>query len=548
MSAAAEKLFYILPNSALPAGADASVLGSKAWGLTRLARQGLRVPPAFVLGTAVCRDYLASGGQLSAEIRGMLRAGLGRLSEATGQQFGGLRRPLLVAVRSGAPVSMPGMMDTLLNVGLCEQNLAGFLRSTGNPRLVRDCYRRLVRDFTTVVRGGAAAPFEALLERRCRKEGLASAHELDSAGLADVCNQALETAIAISGRAFPQEPMEQLEQAVEAVFRSWHSERARHYRRLNGIDDSTGTAVTIQAMVFGNSGNSSGAGVGFTRDPATGKNELYIDFLFNAQGEDVVSGRHAMHDAARLAQQLPVVAQELQRLKPLLEEEFGDMQDFEFTVGDGRLYLLQTRAGKRAPWAAVRIATDMVREGQIGPAEGLTLLRGCDLQSLERTRLADPGGREPLATGVAASIGVAAGVLAFDSRRAVALAAQGKPVILARREIETTDIEGIAAATGILTAAGGRTSHAAVVARQLGKVCVVGCTQLAFEPNGGGCSVAGTPLREGEPVTLDGDSGGIYRGILPVVRERPERELAEIAAWREAGSPTSGRCALEMSG
>ncbi|HVN44401.1 MAG TPA: PEP/pyruvate-binding domain-containing protein [Steroidobacteraceae bacterium] len=526
-----DSLFFIL-SGAGAAVADVSQVGSKAWGLLRMTRRGLRVPPAFVLGTAVCRDFLARGGALSDEVHGMLEAGLGRLADATGQRFGDARRPLLVAVRSGAPVSMPGMMDTILNIGLSEHNLGGLLRSTGNPRLVHDCYRRLVRDFTTVVHGKASAPFDALIERRCREQGIDNARELDSASLRDLCAQSLEMANATTGVPFPQAPMEQLEQAVMAVFRSWNSERARHYRRLNGIDDRIGTAVTVQAMVFGNSGSTSGAGVGFTRDPASGENRLYLDFLFNAQGEDVVSGRYPLHDGTRLERQLPLIAQELQRIKVQLEEEFGDMQDFEFTVADGRLYLLQSRAGKRTPWAALRIAVERVRAQQISPGEALALLRPYELERIERTRLAAVPGVEPLATAVTASIGVAAGALAFDAKRAAALAAQGQPVILARAEIATEDVAGIAAADGVLTAVGGRTSHAAVVARQLGKVCLVGCSALTIDPGEHSCQIGALRLAEGDLVTLDGDTGRVFHGKLPVIRERPEAELAEIRRWR----------------
>ena len=268
---APETLFFIQPNAAVPAAADGAVLGSKAWGLLRLARLGVRVPPAFVLGTEVCRQYFARGGQLPPVVRGLLTVGLARLAEATGRQFGDGRRPLLLAVRSGAPVSMPGMMDTILNIGLSEHTLHGFLRSTGNPRLVRDCYRRLVRDFTVVVHGAAPSAFETLIERQCAEAGVASARELDSASLTELCGQSLDTALAVTGAPFPQAPLDQLEQAVDAVFRSWNSEKAQRYRRLNGIEDSIGTAVAVQAMVFGNSGCTSGAGVGFTRDPATGR-------------------------------------------------------------------------------------------------------------------------------------------------------------------------------------------------------------------------------------------------------------------------------------
>jgi pyruvate,orthophosphate dikinase len=531
MADPAENLFFILPNTVPSASADVRSMGSKASGLLRLARLGLRVPPAFVLGTALCRDYFARGGKLSPAIRGLLAAGLARLGDATGRRFGDVRRPLLLAVRSGAPLSMPGMMETILNIGLVEQTLHGLLRTTGNPRLVRDCYRRLVRDVTVVVHGGSAAPFEALIERQCQHAGVACVNDLDSVSLAELCVQSLELARAVAGSPFPQAPLEQLEQAVEAVFRSWNSEKAQHYRRLNAIDDAVGTAVTVQAMVFGNSGSMSGAGVGFTRDPATGENAPYLDFLFNAQGEDVVSGRYPVHDGALLTRRLPLVAEELRSVKAALEAEFRDMQDFEFTVEDGRLYFLQTRAGKRTPWAALRMAVDMVREGQLTESEALERLRPYQLERIERVRLDQKPDVQPLASAVSAGIGVASGILAFDSKRAVEAAAQGQRVILVRREIDTTDIEGIATAEGVLTATGGRTSHAAVVARQLGKVCLVGCSDLNLDPNGSGCNIAGHHLSEGEPITLDGDTGRIYQGYLGVIHEQPDQELAEIRGW-----------------
>jgi pyruvate,orthophosphate dikinase len=536
MGEIADNLFYILPGAPAEPTVDAATVGSKAYGLLRLAHLGLRVPPAFVLGTTVCREYFARGGRLPGEVRAMLEDGLSRLAEATGRQFGGVRRPLLLAVRSGAAVSMPGMMETILNVGLSEHTLGGFLRTTGNPRLVYDCYRRLVRDFSEVVHGGPAAAFDSLVERRCHTEGVASARSLDSASLAELASQSVDTALTVTGRPFPQEPIEQLEQAVDAVFRSWNAEKALHYRRLNHIDDSLGTAVTIQSMVFGNAGSTSGAGVGFTRDPASGEDAPYIDFLFNAQGEDVVSGRRSVHDTSRLAQQLPLVAEELRRIKVLLESEFRDMQDFEFTVEGGTVYLLQTRSGKRTPWAATRMAVDMVHAGLIDPAEALARLAPYDLEHIVRMRLGHDVCATPLATAVPASIGVTSGVLAFDSQRAAELAANGQNVVLARMQTETTDVQGINAAAGILTAAGGRTSHAAVVARQLGKVCLVGCAALSIDTGGRSCRIADKQLREGDAITLDGEAGRVYAGALPLVQERPERELAEIRRWQSAAA------------
>jgi pyruvate,orthophosphate dikinase len=291
-------LFFVLPQAAALAetrAASAATMGSKAYGLLRLVQLGLPVPPAFVLGTALCREYFDRSGRLADCTRDLLTRGLARLEEATGRGFGNTRRPLLVSVRSGAAISMPGMLQTLLNVGLCEHNLRGLLRTSGNPRQVRDCYRRLVRDFAEVVHGADAAQFDALVARHCAEQGLTATSELDAAALGLIAEESLELTLALTGQPFPQDPMQQLLGAVEAVFRSWNDEKARQYRRANGIDDAMGTAVTIQAMVLGNSGGSSGAGVGFTRDPASGENRPYVDFLFNAQGEDVVSGRHAGH-------------------------------------------------------------------------------------------------------------------------------------------------------------------------------------------------------------------------------------------------------------
>ncbi len=543
-------LFFILPNAAadhagsqaVAAGAGAApaaLMGSKAAGLMRLARLGLPVPPAFVLGTALCREYFARGGRLPDGTRELVAEGLSRLEQATGCGFGSARRPLLVSVRSGAPVSMPGMMETILNVGLGEQNLRGLLRSSGNPRQVYDCYRRLVRDYTEVVYGADAGQFDALLARRCALQALDGPSELDSKALSELANESLQLALALTGQSFPQDPMEQLLGAVEAVLRSWTDDKASQYRRINGIDDAMGTAVTVQAMVFGNNGVSSGAGVGFTRDPATGENRPYVDFLFNAQGEDVVSGRFAGHQTALLSQRLPLVAAELARIREVLEAEFHDMQDFEFTVESGRLYLLQTRSGKRTPWAALQIAVDMVREGLITPAQALLRLQGIELERLERLRLADQAGRKPLATAVPASVGVASGAIAFDSRSATALAARGESVILVRPDMSTADIEGIAAADGVLTAAGSRTSHAAVVARQLGKVCLVHCQGLRMQPNEPSCTIGATRLQQGDALTLDGDTGRVYAGRLPVEHERPQLALAQVAVWRSTGALAS---------
>jgi len=534
------RLFYILPGLASAEAATAATVGSKAYGLARLARLGLPVPPAFVLGTAVCREYFAGNGQLPQDIPELLSTGLAALETATGRKLGSTRHPLLVSVRSGAPVSMPGMMDTLLNVGLCESTAGGLLRTSGNPRLVYDCLRRLVRDFTVVVQGASAESFDTIVRRECQAQGLATARSLDSVTLARIAQESAETALALVGRPFPQSPLEQLQQAVEAVFRSWEGEKARHYRRINHIPDDLGTAVTIQAMVYGNSGSTSGSGVGFTRDPSTGEDQLYLDFLFNAQGEDIVSGRHTVNDTQSLPMRLPQVSAELSRLKSVLETEFRDAQDFEFTVEAGKLYLLQTRNAKRTPWAALRTAVDMVHQELITPAEAVERLAELKLDQIERVSLGKAANTRPLASAVPAGLGVASGRVTFNIQQAKELAAQGRPAILVRPDIFTDDIEGIAAATGVLTAAGGRTSHAAVVARQLGKVCIVGCTELHFKGPATECEISGVRLVEGDELTLDGNTGRIYQGRLEVVRERPEAELAELTRWRAAAARKPG--------
>ena len=534
MSEADDKLFFILPGAPAPRAASPQTMGSKAYGLLRLAQLGLPVPPAFVLGTALCRDYFAAGGRLPDEVSELLRVGLARLEDATGLRFGSERAPLLVSVRSGAPVSMPGMMDTLLNIGLCDTNIGGLLRTTGNPRLVHDCYRRLVRDFMTTVNAVPATAFDAIAARECAEQEFTSSRELDSGTLDRIGRESLEVGLAMGSRPFPQAPLEQLQQAVAAVFRSWQGEKARHYRRINHLSEDMGTAITVQAMVYGNSGSLSGSGVGFTRDPSTGEDRLYLDFLFNAQGEDVVSGRHTVADTERLPERLPAVAAELKRCKGVLEEEFRDVQDFEFTVEAGKLYLLQTRNAKRTPAAALRVAVDMVRQELITAADAVERLNGLEPEAVERVSLSKRVDVAPLASAVPAGLGVASGRVVFDIRRAAELASLGQRVILVRPDIFTDDIEGIATAEGILTAAGGRTSHAAVVARQLGKVCLVGCTALRLRPEKSDCEIGGARIAEGDELTLDGNNGSIYLGRLEVVRERPEEELAQLARWRAA--------------
>lgn len=519
-----------------PAGAKATAatVGFKAYNLMRMDQLGMPVPPAFVLGTGYCRDFFHLGGAAPAGLRDLLASQIRELERTTGLGFGSGRKPLCVSVRSGAAISMPGMMDTILDVGLNDTTVRGLLRLTGNPRLAWDSYRRLVQSFAEVVHHCPVASFAAKLEERLGQSGVSSARDLDFRALKGLTDDYLELYEESVGEPFPQNPLDQVESAVAGIWQSWVGAKAIAYRKMNRLSDDLGTAVTVQRMVYGNGGGTSGAGVAFTRDPASGEPLLYLDFLFNAQGEDVVSGRGGAPDGQRLASVLPGVKEEIVRVASRLEREFGDMQEFEFTVEDGRLYILQTRTGKRSSWAELRIASDQVDEGIIDPDVAVRRLAGLDADKLGRSRVVPSASSRVLCRAIAASIGVAVGEIVFDPARAVEIANDGRAVILVRANTATEDIAGIAAAAGILTATGGRTSHAAVVARQLDKVCLVGCDALVVDPDGRHCTIAGETFGEGEVLSLDGHSGDVLAGEVHVELERPVEALAKLTAWRDA--------------
>jgi pyruvate, orthophosphate dikinase len=514
-------------------------VGFKAYNLWRMSQLGLPVPPAFVIGTQVCREYWRDPDGVRAWLKAELPGQMDRLGEACGLVYGSERRPLLVSVRSGAPVSMPGMMDTVLNLGLNEASINGLLRMTGNPRLTWDAYRRLIQSYSEVVGKTANAELKRIEQQVLASQQLSHLSELDYAGQRLLAHETLRTLDADSQKLLVK-PHAQLEHAVLAVFDSWWSDRAAAYRKAHGIADDLGTAVTVQRMVFGNAGGTSGSGVGFTRDPASGENRLYLDFLFDAQGEDVVSGRREVADAKRLARVLPDIGRQLQSLAALLEREFGDTQEFEFTVQEGALFLLQTRTAKRTPWAALRIAVEQVEAGLVAPEEALRRLEGIDLKHVERRRLADDV-PAPLALATPAAMGVACGHVACDSESAVAMTHSGKPVILVREEFATEDFPGIAAAEGILVARGSRTSHAAVVARQMGKVCLVGCRQLQLGEGRRSLLLGGKRLREGDVITLDADGGRIFAGEVRYVVEKPTAYLEQVACWKGGSKKKSGK-------
>jgi pyruvate,orthophosphate dikinase len=522
-------LYFIVPGERMPVGGAAEV-GNKAWNLMRMAAAGLPVPPGFVLPTIWCGQSHEPDTGKAAQL-GVLRQGIVRLEHVTGLGFGLPRKPLLVSVRSGAAISMPGMMETVLDVGVNDETVEGLVRLTGNPRLAWDCYRRLIQGYAEVVQGLNTEPFDELARDALAVEGVENERRLDHRALQRLVHGMLCRFREMTGIPFPQSPIDQLEQATDAVFRSWNAPKAAEYRRLNHIGHDIGTAVTVQAMVFGNAGGTSGAGVGFTRDPATGEDALYLDFQFNGQGEDVVAGRQAIRDTDRLQSTLPAAWDRLKEVRRQLETMFTDVQDFEFTIQNGRLYLLQTRSAKRTPWAALKIACDLVEEGLIQTKEALHRLQSSDLESVVRSHLTGSK-RVPLARATVAGIGVVSGRIAFDAETAKQFVDKGAPAILVRRETTTADITGMANAAGILTALGGRTSHAAVVARQLGKVCLVGCAALLIDQERRICQIALGHFAEGDWLTLDGNTGDVYAGRLDVTLERPEAQLAIIAGWR----------------
>jgi len=522
----------------------AEEIGAKAANLARMAALGLPVPPAFVLPVKLCAAIIAGHAHAAQHLRDGLKEGIAFLESASGKRFGDRRQPLLVSVRSGAARSMPGMLETVLNVGCTPDAVHGLIRATGRPRLAWDCRRRFLESFGETVLELAPAAFAARISELVGAECAGNDRELDSEALERLAGD--EQAL-IEDRADGrlEDAFAQLEAAAQAVYRSWTSERAQTYRSLQNLEALEGTAVTVQTMVFGNGGLASGAGVAFSRDPSTGAPRPMIDLVLDAQGEDVVSGRRAPDSAEAIARELPRIEAELGEVLKRLEREFTDVQDVEFTVEDGKLWVLQTRTAKRTPRAAARIAIDLVHEGLIPKHEALARIAEIDLDSLTETRLASPG--RPATTGIGASGGIGIGRAAFSSESAQRLSAAGEPVILLRPDTSTADIAGFALAAGIVTSIGARTSHAALVARQMGKPCVVGCHALKIDPVAGRAELADAVLSEGEWITIEGDAGELYLGRCETIRTRPEAELAEIAAWQsQAGrhdrSAASAQC------
>ncbi|MGZ5550761.1 MAG: PEP/pyruvate-binding domain-containing protein [Nitrososphaeraceae archaeon] len=508
-------------------------IGCKAMYLMRMDKIMLPVPPGFVISTYICHKYLRNNQILPANFADGVEFFIKKIEDISGLSFDSSRKPLLLSVRSGAAVSMPGMLESILNVGLCDSTIDGLIRMTGNPKFVWDSYRRLIETYAKVVHSCPPNFFENILKEDITNKGLRDVRELSAEDLKSLSRVYLKIFEEYVHAPFPQQPLVQLMGAIGAVFRSWDSPRAIEYRRLHDIRDLIGTAVIIQAMVFGNMGSTSGSGVAFTRDPATGKDNLYIDFMFNSQGEDIVSGRHTIRNTEKLRQIMPKVYKEIQNIKSRLEIEFKDMQDFEFTIQEGKLFILQSRAGKRTSWAAVQIAVDLVNEGLIDFATALKRVEKYDLNKIMRMCLSSPSNLKVLCKGISANRGVAIGQIVLDSEIATNKATHGEPLVLVRQDISTDDIAGIAVCSGLVTNQGGRTSHAAVVARQMDKVCIVGCRAISIDLKERSCIINKNILHEGDYVTLDGNTGLVYGGKVNLIIERPIEIIEEIERWKK---------------
>ena len=493
-----------------------SVLGGKGANLAEMTSLGVPVPPGFTIACSECIEYLKSG-KYSDKLRAEVEGNIARLEEATGRKLGDPKNPLLVSVRSGAPVSMPGMMETILNLGLNDRSVVGLAEQSNNPRFAFDSYRRFIQMYGNVVLGVPTGDFEHLLKAKRMTAGVSSDAELGENDLRNLVEEYKAVVRNRSGNEFPRDPVVQLWGAIEAVWKSWTLKKARDYRKVHGISEDLGTAVSVVAMVFGNLGDDSGTGVAFTRNPSTGEKKFYGEFLVNAQGEDVVAGLRTPLDIEDMSASLPDAYRELMETQQRLEKHYRDMQDLEFTVERGKLYILQTRSGKRTAAAAVQIARDMVSEGLVDKTEAVKRVPAADLDQLLHPIIDPSISATPLTIGLPASPGAASGRAVFDPDTAVQRTHAGESVILVREETTPEDFHGIVAARAVLTARGGMTSHAAVVARGMGKCAVVGCKDISVDAEHRLFDVNGTQVLEGDWLTLDGATGRVFAGDLSTV-------------------------------
>ncbi len=512
-----------------------NLLGGKGANLAEMTKLGLPVPQGFTITTEACTQYYEDGRKINSEIEAQIMEHIGKMEEICGKKFGDNENPLLVSVRSGARASMPGMMDTILNLGLNEEVVEVMAKKSGNPRWAYDCYRRFIQMYSDVVMEVGKKYFEQLIDEMKEKKGITQDVDLTAEDLRELANQFKAEYKSKIGKDFPTDPKEQLMGAVEAVFRSWDNPRANVYRRDNDIPYSWGTAVNVQMMAFGNMGETSGTGVAFTRDPATGEKQLMGEFLMNAQGEDVVAGVRTPQKIDQLKDVMPEVYAQFLEICNTLEKHYRDMQDMEFTIEDKKLYMLQTRNGKRTAQAALRIACDLVDEGMISEKEAVLMIDPRNLDTLLHPQFdaAALKKAEPMAKALAASPGAACGKIVFTADDAKAWKARGEKVVLVRLETSPEDIEGMKAAQGILTVRGGMTSHAAVVARGMGTCCVSGCSEIAMDEENKKFILAGKTFCEGDAISIDGSTGKIYDGIIPTVDAAIGGDFGRIMAWAD---------------
>lgn len=512
-----------------------NLLGGKGANLAEMTNLGLPIPQGFIVTTEACTDYYKSGKKITDEIRGQIFDALKTLEEEQGKKFGDTENPLLVSVRSGARASMPGMMDTILNLGLTDAAVEGFAAKTGNARFAYDSYRRFIQMFSDVVMEISKAKFERVLDEIKEKKGVHFDTDLTAEDLKEVIVAFKALYKSEKGTDFPQNPADQLIEAVTAVFRSWDNPRAIYYRRMNDIPGDWGTAVNVQSMVFGNMGETSGTGVAFTRNPSTGEAKIYGEYLINAQGEDVVAGIRTPLPITKLEEDMPEVFAEFMRIANLLEDHYRDMQDMEFTIEDKKLYFLQTRNGKRTAPAALQIACDLVDEGKITKEQAISRIEAKSLDQLLHPGFDVKALKEakPVGKALPASPGAAAGKVYFTAEDAKNNHEKGERVILVRLETSPEDIEGMHAAEGILTVRGGMTSHAAVVARGMGTACVSGCGEINIDEEAKFFTIAGNTVKEGDYISLDGSTGNIYIGDIPTVEALISGNFDRIMTWAD---------------
>ena len=535
-----------------------NLLGGKGANLAEMTKLGLPVPQGFTISTEACTQYYEDGRQINDEIQTQINEAIVKMEEITGKKFGDLENPLLVSVRSGARASMPGMMDTILNLGLNEEVVEVVAKKTGNERWARDCYRRFIQMYSDVVMEVGKKYFEELIDKMKEEKGVTEDIDLTADDLKELANQFKAEYKAKIGQDFPSDPKEQLMGAVKAVFRSWDNPRANVYRRDNDIPYSWGTAVNVQEMAFGNWSDESGTGVAFTRDPATGEKKLMGEFLINAQGEDVVAGVRTPQPIAQLAEVMPEVYEQFTNVCGILENHYRDMQDMEFTIQDRKLFMLQTRNGKRTAQAALKIACDLVDEGMRTEEEAVAMIDPRNLDTLLHPQFDAKAlkAATPMGKGLGASPGAACGKAVFTADDAVAWAERGEKVVLVRLETSPEDIMGMKAAQGILTVRGGMTSHAAVVARGMGTCCVSGCGDIQMDEENKKFTLAGKTFNEGDEISIDGTTGNIYDGIIPTVDAQIAGEFGRIMAWADkfrtlkvrtnADTPADARKAREL--